>query len=141
MEMAVLTSKRSKDPKCQVGCCICNPENHNILAIGYNGLPQGFNDDEFSWEKDDNFVLDKNSFVVHAEVNAVLNAQADIKGSTVYVTMYPCNECAKVLAQRRVGKIVYLEDRYLHKPEGKVSAEIFKKAGIITEKYEKEGQI
>lgn len=138
MEMAKLTARRSKDPCCQVGCCICDPETHNILAIGYNGLPIGFNDDEFPWEKDKtNFVSDKNSYVVHAEANAILNASASIKGATVYVTMFPCNECAKLLAQRRVGKVVYLDDRYKSKPTGEVSLKILETAGIVVEEFKK----
>jgi dCMP deaminase len=135
MGVAELSSKRSKDPVTQVGCCIVDPSSRHILSIGYNGLPRGFNDDEFSWEKSDDLIKDKNSYVVHAEANAILNADKDLTGSEVYVTLFPCNECAKLLAQKKVKKIIYKDARYLKKDKGKVALEIFKKAGITVQEY------
>jgi len=130
MGVAELSAQRSKDPKAQVGCCIVNPDNKHILSIGYNGLPYGFNDDEFSWEKSDNFLESKLSYVVHAEANAILNAKQDLTGSEVYVTMFPCNECAKLLAQSRVKKVIYQDNHFLYKETGQVSKIILEKAGI-----------
>jgi dCMP deaminase len=135
MGVAELSSKRSKDPVTQVGCCIVDSSNKHILSIGYNGLPSGFNDDEFAWEKSSNILEDKNSYVVHAEANAILNADKDLTGAEVYVTMFPCNECAKLLAQKKVKKIIYKDARYLNKDKGKVALEIFKKAGIEVQEY------
>jgi len=138
MGIAELSAQRSKDPKTQVGCCIIDPETNHILSIGYNGLPFGFNDDDFNWEKNkDNFLTCKNSFVVHAEANAILNSTQSLEGAHVYVTMFPCNECAKLLAQKRVKKIIFKDEKYLLKDEGKVSLIIFEKAGIQIISYEK----
>jgi dCMP deaminase len=136
MGVAELSAQRSKDPVTQVGCCIVNPSDKHILSIGYNGLPKGFDDDTFPWEKSDNFLEDKNSYVVHAEANAILNSDKDLTNAEVYVTMFPCNECAKLLAQKQVGKIVYKNDKYLGKEEGKIAKDIFDKAGIEIVKYE-----
>jgi dCMP deaminase len=136
MGVAELSSQRSKDPKTQVGCCIVDSHTNHILSIGYNGLPYGFNDDEFSWEDSDDFVESKHSYIVHAEANAILNATQNLEGSDVYVTMFPCNECAKLLSQSKVKKVYYKEDKYLHKDEGKAAKIIFEKAGIEIEKYD-----
>jgi len=136
MQIADLSSRRSKDPKTQVGCCIVNPTNKHILSIGYNGLPSGFNDDDISWEDTDDFLENKHTYVVHAEANAILNAEQSIEGSHVYVSMFPCNECAKLLAQSKVGKVIYSDDKYLNKDEGKAALRIFEKAGIQIEKYD-----
>jgi dCMP deaminase len=138
MGIAKLSADRSKDPKTQVGCCIVNPDNKHILSIGYNGLPYGFDDNEFDWNESDILTKDKHSYVVHAEANAILNASSDLAGADVYVTMFPCNECAKLLAQKRVKKIIYSNDKFLHKDEGKAAMIIFEKAGIKVEQYKQE---
>ena len=138
MGIAKLSADRSKDPKTQVGCCIVNPDNKHILSIGYNGLPHGFDDKEFDWNESDNLIDDKHSYVVHAEANAILNANQNLEGSEVYVTMFPCNECAKLLAQSKVKKVIYKDDKFLHKDKGKAAMIIFNKAKIKVEKYEEE---
>ena len=130
MSIADLSSKRSKDPKTKVGACIVDPIEKHIISIGYNGLPRGMIDSKEIWESDE-----KHAFVVHAEANAILNTNADLHGKTVYVTMFPCNECAKLLAQKGVKKIVYKDDKFLYKQSGKYALEIFKSAGIIVERY------
>jgi dCMP deaminase len=137
MGVADLSAQRSKDPKTQVGACIVNPKDNHILSIGYNGLPYGFDDDEFAWEDSDDFVMNKNSYIVHAEANAILNSSHDLEGSDVYVTMFPCNECAKLLAQSKVKKVIYRDDKFLKKDSGKVAMNIFDKANIEVVKYEK----
>ena len=103
--------------------------------FGYNGLPYGLNDKTFNWEKSSDFVLDKNSYVVHAEANAILNATSNLEGSVVYVTFFPCNECSKLLAQKRISKIIYLEEDTKHLERVAVSKKILESAGIILEKY------
>ena len=139
MGIAELSAKRSKDPKTQVGACIIDPESKHILSIGYNGLPNGFNDDKFDWEPSkENFLTCKNSYVVHAEANAILNATTSLDGSVIYVTMFPCNECAKLIAQSKIKKVVYKDDKFLHKDEGKVSMVIFNKANVEVEAYKEE---
>jgi dCMP deaminase len=136
MGIAELSAQRSKDPKTQVGSCIINPDNKHILSIGYNGLPHGFDDDDFDWNASkEDFLTCKNSYVVHAEANAILNSTVSLEGSHIYVTMFPCNECAKLIAQSRIKKVIYKDDKFLHKDEGKVSLKIFEKAGIEIEKF------
>jgi dCMP deaminase len=138
MGVAELSAQRSKDPNTQVGACIVNPENNHIVSIGYNGLPKGFNDDEFSWENSDDFAEDKLSYIVHAEANAILNSNMDLNGSDIYVTMFPCNECAKLLSQSGIKKVIYRDDKFLLKRQGPVSLKIFEKAGIEVVKYKGE---
>lgn len=131
MELAKLTAKRSKDPKTQVGAVIVDPKNNHIVSIGYNGLPYGTDDNEYYWN-DEN----KHQYVVHAEANAILNATTEnLEGDILYVTMFPCNECAKLLAQKRIKKVVYLDDKFLSKECGKFALSIFKNANIEVEKY------
>lgn len=114
MRVALAASMRSKDPNTQVGACIADT-NHRILSVGYNGTPSALTDDEFPWGVSDDPLNDKHSYVVHAEANAVLNYRGSLKdmsGATVYVTLFPCNECAKILAQVGIGEVVYLSDKY-----------------------------
>ena len=111
MGVALLSAKRSKDPSTQVGACIVN-EDKRIIAIGYNGFPRGCSDEVFPWGKNDNNPLNnKYPYVVHAEANAILNSTTSLKNSTLYVTLFPCNECAKLLIQSGIKHIVYMSDR------------------------------
>jgi dCMP deaminase len=116
MNVAFLSAQRSKDPNKQVGACIVGPE-HVILGIGYNGFPRGCSDDKLPWSK-----LSKNSdeletkypYVCHAEMNAVMNKnQSSLSGSIIYVTMFPCNECSKILIQAGIKEVVYFEAKHL----------------------------
>lgn len=141
MGIAELSAKRSKDPKTQVGCCIVSKETKHILSIGYNGLPYGMDDDDFHWEDSTDKSKSKHSYVVHAEANAILNATNSIDGAVVYCTMFPCNECAKLLAQKRVSKIIYKDDKFFNKVEGQVALYIFNNAHIEVERYEEEDWI
>jgi dCMP deaminase len=138
MGVAELSARRSKDPKTQVGACIINPDNKHILSIGYNGLPRGMNDDDISWEDESDFLKSKHTYVVHAEANAILNANTNIGGSSMYVTMFPCNECAKLIVQSGVKELVYKDDKFLHKPQGIASAHILAQGGVTIKKYEEE---
>ena len=111
MSVAIAAQRRSKDPNTQVGACIAST-NHRILSVGYNGTPSALNDDFFPWGTSDDPLQDKHNYVVHAEANAVLNYRGslkDLEGSTVYVTLFPCHDCAKILAQVGVGEVVYLD--------------------------------
>ena len=139
MRIALTSAQRSKDPKTQVGACIVNPDNKHILSIGYNGLPRGFSDDDISWDETDDFMQDKHTYIVHAEANAILNAHQELEGSTLYVSMFPCNECAKLIAQAGIKKVVYSDDKYLHKKKGQASLVILGKAGIAVEQYKSNG--
>ena len=132
MRVAMAASMRSKDPNTQVGACIADA-NHRILSVGYNGTPSALNDDEFPWEPTDDPLLDKHSYVIHAEANAILNyrgSNKDLQGATVYVTLFPCHECAKTLVQAGIGEVVYLDDKYHDTEDGVVSRSILDRCGI-----------
>ena len=110
MGIAMLAAKRSKDPSTQVGACIVSQDNI-IISTGYNGMPKGCSDDEFPWNRDGE--NNKYFYVVHAELNAILNANGrDLRGSRVYVALFPCNECAKAIIQSGVKEVIYLSDKY-----------------------------
>lgn len=107
MGIAFLSANRSKDPVTQVGACIV--KDSKIVGIGYNGFPIGSSDDEVPWEKDGDFLNTKYAYVVHAELNAILNSNRDLKGSTIYVTHFPCNECAKSIIQTGISKVIFFQ--------------------------------
>lgn len=111
MGVALLSAMRSKDPNTQVGACIVN-EKKRIVGIGYNGLPYGCEDDEFPWENDKPFLDSKYPYVVHAEPNAILNSSCPLDNCTIYVTLFPCHECVKLIIQSGIKEIVYLSDKY-----------------------------
>ena len=107
MGIALLSSYRSKDPNTQVGACIVGADNR-ILSVGYNGMPQGCEDDDMPWSRDGSALDTKYMFVCHAELNAILNAGGrNLAGSRLYVALFPCNECAKAIIQAGI-KNVYL---------------------------------
>ena len=112
MGIALLTAMRSKDPNSQVGACIVSPEN-KILSLGYNGMPIGCDDDAMPWEREGDPLDTKYMYVCHAELNAILNsAHNNLKGARVYVTLFPCNECAKAIIQSGISEVVYYGDKY-----------------------------
>ncbi|MGL4786014.1 MAG: deoxycytidylate deaminase [Cetobacterium sp.] len=111
MGVAILSAKRSKDPGTQVGACIVTPDKR-IVGVGYNGLPSGCSDDEFPWDREGDFLNSKYAYVCHAELNAILNSTKNLKGCTIYVDLFPCNECAKSIIQSGISEIVYLSDKY-----------------------------
>lgn len=114
MGIAQLSSKRSKDPKTQVGACIVNCEN-KIVGIGYNGFPKGISDDDFPWQDQGDYLQTKYPFVVHAEANAILNASQNLNDCKLFVTLFPCNECTKLIIQSGIKELVYVSN----KDEGK----------------------
>lgn len=140
MGMALLSAKRSKDPSRQVGCCIVDDNNH-IISVGYNGFPNGCSDDEFPWRKD--HILPEHNkyyYVVHAEANAILNSPSSVRGCTLYVTYFPCNECTKSIIQSGIKKIVYLTEPENKKDSSYLAAKLMLNAAKI--EYEKfEGNI
>ena len=109
MGVARLSSLRSKDPNTQVGACIVN-ENKRIVGIGYNGLPFGLSDDKIDWEREGRFLETKYPYVVHAEANAILNANTLVRNATIYVTLFPCHECAKLIIQAGIKELVYSKE-------------------------------
>lgn len=134
MGVALLSAKRSKDPATQVGACVVNEDNR-IIGIGYNGFPRGCSDDEFPWGKtDSNDLNNKYPYVVHAEANAILNSTKELKGARVYVTLFPCNECAKLLIQSGISEIIYLSDKHADSVSVIASKKMLDSAGV---KYRK----
>lgn len=130
MTIAKVVAMRSQDPITQVGCVLVDTENH-IVATGYNGMPRNLH---FTWNKNDG-LDNKNLFVVHSEVNAILHATKTVKDCTAYVTLFPCNECAKVLVQAGIKKIVYLSDKYHDKISTQASRALLEQAGVLTQQY------
>ena len=130
MGVAVLASKRSKDPNTQVGACIVD-KNNIILSTGYNGLPYGCSDDEYTWERTGEDT--KYKYVVHAELNAILNAQGkDLKNARIFVDLFPCNECAKAIIQCGRKEVIYLYDKYAASKETIASKKMLSSAGVKT---------
>ncbi len=113
MGIAILSAQRSKDPNSQVGACIVSPDN-KIVGIGYNGFPVGCSDDELPWEREAPSPYEtKYPYVCHAELNAILNKNtADLRGCRIYVTLFPCSECTKLIIQSGITQIIYLSDKY-----------------------------
>lgn len=130
MGVAELAAKRSKDPNTKVGACIVNDKNH-ILGTGYNGMPIGCNDDDMPWCRDGAFDESKYAYVCHAELNAILNCDGrSLKGSILYVTNFPCNECAKAIIQAGIRMVIFLEDKYPDSEATKVANRLFVTCGV-----------
>lgn len=135
MGVAHLSALRSKDPSTQVGAVIVD-ENKKIVGIGYNGFPSGVSDDEFPWDREGDFTESKYAYVVHAELNAILNAPRQVRGCTLYVSLFPCNECAKAIIQSGIEEIVYEDDKYAHTDSVKVSKKMLLESGVRLRKTE-----
>jgi len=130
MGVALLSAQRSKDPNTQVGACIVNPQN-KIVGVGYNGFPTGCSDDEFPWEREGEFLDTKYPYICHAELNAVINKiSADLYGCRLYVALFPCNECAKVIIQAGITEVVYLSDKYQDTGAVRASRRMFTAARV-----------
>ncbi|MEE1238863.1 MAG: dCMP deaminase family protein [Acutalibacteraceae bacterium] len=140
MGIALLSSLRSKDPSTQVGACIVNSEKR-ILSMGYNGMPRCCSDDEFPWGKDENPLDSKYLYVCHAELNAILNcASGNVRGCTVYTTLFPCNECAKAIIQSGIAEVVYMSDKYSESDSVLASKRMFTTAGVKFREYNISGK-
>ncbi|XP_063227906.1 deoxycytidylate deaminase [Bacillus rossius redtenbacheri] len=131
MATAFLAAKRSKDPCSQVGACIVNSEK-KIVGVGYNGMPIGCSDDQFPWSKQmDSQLENKYLYVCHAEMNAILNKNiADVKNCVMYVGLFPCNECAKIIIQAGIKEVVYMSDKNSHKVETIAAKRMFDSASV-----------
>ena len=131
MGVALLAAERSKDPNTRVGACIVDDQNR-ILSTGYNGFPAGCSDDEFPWNRDAAKGETKYPFVVHAELNAILNTRGkSLTGSRLYVALFPCNECAKAIIQSGVREVIYLSDKYHDTPSSEQSRRMLDAAGVV----------
>ena len=129
MGLAHLSGLRSKDPNTQVGAVIVD-ENNRVVSIGYNGFPSGVSDDEFPWGREGGVLDTKYAFVVHAELNAILNSQRSVRGCTLYVSLFPCNECAKAIIQSGIRRIVYESDKYDGVDTNIASKRMLRAAGV-----------
>lgn len=128
MGIAMLAARRSKDPNTQVGACIVSDDNI-IISTGYNGMPKGCSDDEYPWDRVGDET--KYPYVVHAELNAILNAHGrNLQGSRLYVALFPCNECAKAIIQSGVREVLYLSDKYADTTVTQASKRMLRSAGV-----------
>lgn len=137
MGIAVLAAQRSKDPNTQVGSCIVNSKNR-IIGVGYNGMPNGCSDDILPWGKDVVASKSKYAVVVHSEVNSIVNVIdfKELPESTLYCTLFPCNECAKLIIQSGIKKVVFLSDKYDGDEYNLIAKGIFNMAGVKYEKFQ-----
>ena len=133
MGVALLSAKRSKDPNTQVGACIVNNKN-KIVGIGYNGFPYGCDDNEFPWGNEGDFLNVKYPYVVHAETNAILNSTTSLENCTLYVSLFPCNECVKLIIQSGIKEIVYIDDKYIKTDSSIAGQRMLKAANIKVRK-------
>lgn len=136
MGIALLSAERSKDPNTSVGACIVSDDN-KILSVGYNGMPIGCSDDEYPWGREGAPLDTKYLYVCHAEMNAILNyTGTHMRGSKVYVTLFPCNECAKALIQKGIKEVVYMLDKYADQDTVIASKRMFDSAGVTYRAYQ-----
>ena len=142
MGVAMLSGKRSKDPNTQVGACIVGADNR-ILSMGYNGFPNGCSDDDFPWDREgDKSLKTKYPYVTHSELNAILNYRGgNLDGTKLYVSLFPCNECAKAIIQSGIKTVVYAVDKYKDTESVIASKMMFDAAGINYYQYEKTDKI
>lgn len=135
MGIAKMSGMRSKDPNTQVGACIVSAD-HKILSMGYNGFPRGCKDDEFPWAREGDALCTKYLYVTHSELNAILNYRGgSLEGATLYVSLFPCNECAKAIIQAGISSIVYETDKYANTPGVIASKRMLDAAGVTYHRY------
>ena len=140
MGVAQLSGMRSKDPNTQVGACIVSSDN-KILSMGYNGFPSGCSDEEFPWAKEGAELDTKYPFVTHGELNAILNYRGgSLDGAKLYVSLFPCNECAKAIIQAGIKKVVYDSDQYVGTPANLAAKKMFDAAGVVYVPYSRTGR-
>lgn len=140
MGVAVLTAQRSKDPNTQVGACIVSGDN-KILSMGYNGFPNGCSDEAFPWAREGEGLETKYLFVTHSELNAILNYRGgSLEGTKLYVSLFPCNECAKAIIQAGIRTVVYDSDKYKGTPGNLASKRMFDAAGVTYVPYSRTGR-
>lgn len=130
MGLAHLSSFRSKDPGTQVGAVVVD-STHKVVSIGYNGFPTGCDDDVFPWQREGSLYESKYAYVVHAELNAILNSPRSLTGCSIYVSLFPCNECAKAIIQSGIKTIVYEDDKYADTEAVKASKRMLEASGVF----------
>lgn len=135
-----LIAHRSKDPSTQVGACIVDEDNI-IVGLGYNGFPRGCHDDKLPWCREGNTLETKYVYVVHAEANAIMNANGSVKGCRMYVNLFPCNECAKIIVQSGIDEIVYSSDKYADVDVFQAGRKILETAGVKLRQYTPKNEV
>ena len=136
----MLSAMRSKDPNTQVGACIVGADNR-ILSVGYNGFPNGCSDELFPWAREGSELETKYPFVAHSELNAILNYRGgSLEGSKLYVSLFPCNECAKAIIQAGIHTVIYDSDKYDGTPGNVASKKMFDAAGVQYIQYKHTGR-
>ena len=137
MGLAILSAERSKDPSSQVGACIVDMDN-KIISVGYNGAPLGYDDDkDMTWEREGSFLDTKYAYVCHSELNAILNSDVPVKDCKLYVTLFPCNECAKAIIQAGIKEVKYLSDEDIGKTSYTAAKYMLNSTGVETIRLEK----
>ncbi len=140
MGVAYLSGMRSKDPNTQVGACIVS-QNNKILSMGYNGFPSGCSDEDFPWAREGEMLETKYAYVTHSELNAILNYRGgSLEGTKLYVSLFPCNECAKAIIQAGIRTVVYDSDKYNGTASNTASKRMFEAAGVECIAYRKTGR-
>ncbi len=140
MGLAILSAERSKDPSTQVGACIVDKDN-KIVSVGYNGAPIGYDDDkDMPWEREGSFLNTKYAYVCHSELNAILNSKIKVDGCKLFVTLFPCNECAKVIIQSGIKEFIYLSDKYNGTDENLAAKKMFDVCGVKYREYKKKNK-
>ena len=134
MGLAKISALRSKDPSTKVGACIINSKKR-IISLGYNGMPKG-NDDEFPWAREGSQTETKYAYVIHAEMNAILNSQVNFENCTIYTSLYPCSNCAKTIAQSGITEVVYEDDKYHNTEDAQIARTILETSEIKTRKID-----
>jgi len=134
MQIAYVISQRSKDPSTQGGSVIVD-ENHVIVGLGYNGFPRGVDSGKFPWERKGKFSETKYAYVVHAEENAIYNANKSPKDCIIYCTLFPCNECSKTIIQNGIKEVIYESDKYHDDEIWVASRRLLEAAGVKCRQY------
>jgi len=134
IQVCHVIAQRSKDPSTQTGACIVNDKNI-IVGMGYNGFPRGCSDGKLPWKREGKFCDNKYAFVVHAEENAILNANTRVEDARMYCILFPCNECTKVIIQSGIREVIYEDDKYHHDNIWKASRKMLDMAGVKYRKY------
>jgi dCMP deaminase len=140
MQICKVISQRSKDPNTQSGACLVDGRNI-IIGLGYNGFPRGCSDDKLPWKREGAFCEKKYAFVVHAEENAILNTNAVTEGAKLYCTLFPCNECVKIIIQKGIKEVVYESDKYHQEEAWQAARQMLKLAGVKYRQYVPEYKI
>jgi len=140
VQLCNIIAMRSKDPNTQNGSCIVNDKNI-IVGLGYNGFPRGCSDDELPWEREGGFCDVKYAYVVHAEANAIFNANAEVAGTRIYCNLFPCNECSKIIIQKGIKEVIYTSDKYHDQDIWKSSRKMLDMAGVKYRQYEPKNEL